>query len=225
MSDGTHSYRPSCREGHALRRGVRRAVPGLRQEALRDARGLSGRLDTRAGRTCSREHSRAFGAALASRSTGADRGAAGDADVYEFASEWFERQKLEGGRRGEGLTAAGTSDLEWRLSYHLLPFFKSIRLDAITVEDVDRFRLAKVRERDAIDKAAAKKKPLMETYTDRAGRTGERRRTALGAGSINKLIGTLSRSSKLRANTRSSRATLPEDAEGGSRRQSLLGHG
>jgi integrase len=64
---------------------------------------------------------------------------------HEFASEWFERQKVEGGRRGGGLTAAGVADLEWRLSVHLLPFFKSIHVDAITVEDVDRYRLAKVK--------------------------------------------------------------------------------
>jgi integrase len=64
---------------------------------------------------------------------------------HEFASEWFERQKVEGGRRGGGLTAAGVADLEWRLSVHLLPFFKSMRVDAITVEDVDQYRLAKVK--------------------------------------------------------------------------------
>jgi len=64
---------------------------------------------------------------------------------HEFASEWFERQRAEGGRRGGGLTAAGVADLEWRLSVHLLPFFKSMRLDAITVEDVDRYRLGKVK--------------------------------------------------------------------------------
>ena len=101
------------------------------------------------------------------------------ASFHEFASEWFERQKLEGGRRGDGLTAAGVADLEWRLTYHLLPFFARMRLDEITVEDVDRFRLAKVRERDAIDKAVAKGKPLMEDYSDpRSGGTRRRRRTA-----------------------------------------------
>lgn len=111
---------------------------------------------------------------------------------HEFASEWFERQRLEGGRHGGGLTKAGAVDLEWRLTYHLLPHFAGVRLDAITVEDVDRFRLAKVRERDAIDKAAAAGKPLMEDYTDpRTGRAWQRRRTAIAPGSINKLIGTL----------------------------------
>ena len=64
---------------------------------------------------------------------------------HVFASEWFERQKLEGGHRADGLTAAGAADLEWRLSNHLLPFFATMPLDAITVEDVDRYRLAKVK--------------------------------------------------------------------------------
>ncbi len=65
---------------------------------------------------------------------------------HEFASEWFERQKLEGGSRGRGLSAAGAEDLEWRLSKHLLPAFASRRLNQITIEDVDRYRSGKVRE-------------------------------------------------------------------------------
>jgi hypothetical protein len=65
---------------------------------------------------------------------------------WVFASEWFERQKVEGGRRGGGLTDAGAADLEWRLSKHLLPFFASMMVDAIGVADVDRFRLGKVKE-------------------------------------------------------------------------------
>jgi integrase len=65
---------------------------------------------------------------------------------HEFASEWFERQTVEGGRRGGGLSEAGKADLQWRLSNHLLPVFASRRLDRITVEDVDRYRLGKVRE-------------------------------------------------------------------------------
>lgn len=64
---------------------------------------------------------------------------------HEFASEWFERAKVEGGRRGDGLTDAGARDLHWRLALHLLPWFAQQPLDAITVEDVDRYRLAKVR--------------------------------------------------------------------------------
>jgi integrase len=64
---------------------------------------------------------------------------------HEFASEWFERQQLEGGRRGDGLSPAGAAALRWALCNHLLPTFAAKRLDAITVEDVDRYRLAKVR--------------------------------------------------------------------------------
>jgi integrase len=63
---------------------------------------------------------------------------------HEFASEWFAAQKLEGGHDGTGLSPAGVADLEWRLSNHLLPAFASKRLDAITVEDVDRYRRGRV---------------------------------------------------------------------------------
>jgi integrase len=65
---------------------------------------------------------------------------------YEFACGWFDRQKLEGGRRGRGLSPKGVADLEWRLSNHLLPYFASSRLDAITIQDVDSYRLRKVRD-------------------------------------------------------------------------------
>ena len=65
---------------------------------------------------------------------------------HVFASEWFERQKVEGGRRGKGLAPKSREDLQWRLSNHLLPAFASQRLDRITVEDVDRYWLSKVRE-------------------------------------------------------------------------------
>ena len=64
---------------------------------------------------------------------------------HMFASEWFDRQTAEGGRHGGGLSAKGVVDLEWRIAKHLLPYFAAMRLDAITVEDVDRYRAAKVR--------------------------------------------------------------------------------
>ena len=65
---------------------------------------------------------------------------------HRFATEWFERQKLEGERRGSGLTAPGVEDLEWRICNHLLPAFAAKRLDQITVRDVNDYRLAKVRQ-------------------------------------------------------------------------------
>jgi integrase len=102
---------------------------------------------------------------------------------HEFASEWFEAQKLEGGRTGEGLTSAGAADLEWRLCSHLLPAFASKRLDQITVEDVDRYRRAKVQEAERRRVAAAKGKPLR----DRGGRVLR----PLSVTSINKTLVTL----------------------------------
>ena len=65
---------------------------------------------------------------------------------HRFATDWLTRVTLEGGRKGGGLSEAAKADFEWRLSNHLLRAFASKRIDAITVEDVDRFRLSKVRE-------------------------------------------------------------------------------
>jgi integrase len=89
---------------------------------------------------------------------------------HEFASEWFERQKVEGGRQGKGLVGKSRHDLEWRLSNHLLPTFASRRLDQITVEDVDRYRLAKVREGKlgvtSINKTLATLAAILETAVE-----------------------------------------------------------
>ncbi|MDE3075006.1 MAG: site-specific integrase, partial [Chloroflexota bacterium] len=104
---------------------------------------------------------------------------------HEFASEWFERQKVEGGQRAGGLTNAGRADLEWRLSNHLLPAFARKRVDQIRVEDVDRFRLAKVREGNlnatSINKVLATLAAVLETAVeygmiDRNPARGRRRR-------------------------------------------------
>jgi integrase len=62
------------------------------------------------------------------------------------ASEWFEAKRVEGGHSGKGLSPAGEANLRWQLSTHLLPDFAKRRLNAITAEDVDRWRRAKVRE-------------------------------------------------------------------------------
>jgi hypothetical protein len=47
---------------------------------------------------------------------------------------------------GRGLSPKGIEDLEWRLSNHLLPHFAGSRLDAITIQDVDAYRLREVRD-------------------------------------------------------------------------------
>jgi len=62
-----------------------------------------------------------------------------DPTFHEFASDWFD------GRRGE-LRETTVLDYQWQLTSHLLPFFASHRLSEITVQEVDRYRQAKVRE-------------------------------------------------------------------------------
>jgi integrase len=89
---------------------------------------------------------------------------------HEFASEWFAARKVEGGRKGTGLSAAGVADLEWRITHHLLPTFAPKRLDAITVEDVDRYRRAKVAEGrigvTSINKALTTLAAILETAVE-----------------------------------------------------------
>jgi integrase len=62
-----------------------------------------------------------------------------------FAMEWFARQCLEGGRQRVGLAPATQAELRWALD-HLLVHFARMPIDAITIIDVDRYRLAKVNE-------------------------------------------------------------------------------
>jgi len=64
---------------------------------------------------------------------------AAEPTFHEFASAWLE------GRRPE-LRPRTIEALEWALSGHLLPFFRSHRPSQITVAEVDRYRTAKVRE-------------------------------------------------------------------------------
>lgn len=110
---------------------------------------------------------------------------------HEFASEWLATQKRAGGRNGRGLSRAGSADLEWRLSFHLLPWFADKKLDEITVQDVDRYKDAKLLRNEAIGTAAAKGKPIMHEYTDGRGRKHRRAARPLSNTSINKTLATL----------------------------------
>jgi integrase len=60
---------------------------------------------------------------------------------HEFASEWLESRRHE-------FAARTAEDYELALSHHLLPFFKDHRLSDITAQEVDRYKAAKVRERE-----------------------------------------------------------------------------
>jgi integrase len=64
-----------------------------------------------------------------------------DPTFHEFASSWYEDHRHEVAQR----TA---EDYQWALSNHLLPFFAKHRLSQITIAKVDRYRAAKVRERE-----------------------------------------------------------------------------
>jgi integrase len=90
-----------------------------------------------------------------------------------FAHEWFE------GVRGE-LQPNTVHDYEWQITKHLLPYFGALPLSAITVQEVDRYRQAKVREADARRAAIAKGKPLLDDE--------KRTLRPLSATSINKTI-------------------------------------
>lgn len=93
---------------------------------------------------------------------------------HEFASEWLEGVSPE-------LRERTRVDYRWRLSNHLLPYFADYRLSAITVEEVDRYRRAKVRESKAMELARQEQLTLPKAKRARVPRP-------LSNGSINKTI-------------------------------------
>lgn len=93
---------------------------------------------------------------------------------HEFASEWLEDASPE-------LRERTRVDYRWRLSNHLLPYFADHRLSAITVEEVDRYRRAKVRESKAMELARQKQLAFPKAKRVRIPRP-------LSNGSINKTI-------------------------------------
>jgi integrase len=68
---------------------------------------------------------------------------------HQFASEWLESRRHE-------FAARTVEDYELALTHHLLPFFKDHRLSEITAHEADRYKAAKVREREE----AQVKRPL-----------------------------------------------------------------
>jgi hypothetical protein len=60
---------------------------------------------------------------------------------HQFASEWL-------AAREQDLRPATARLYKYQLNYHLLPFFAKHRLSEVTVEEVDRYRAAKVCERE-----------------------------------------------------------------------------
>jgi hypothetical protein len=64
-----------------------------------------------------------------------------DPTFHEFASQWLDGLRHE-------LAPRTIEDYELALSHHLLPFFKDHRLPQITAQETDRYKAAKVRERE-----------------------------------------------------------------------------
>ena len=109
-----------------------------------------------------------------------------DEPFRTFANSWWASRQLS-------LDASTVTDYEWRLKY-LHRFFDRYRLGEITTRLVDRFRdelheqattIRNAQERARRDK---RRHPLMETVTDKRGRTYQRRRRPLSNTSINAMI-------------------------------------
>ncbi len=72
---------------------------------------------------------------------------------HAYASEWLERKRRE-------LRPTTIADYEWRLTSHLLPFFAKYRLAEIDRRAVDRYRDAKLAEREEIARRQEHGSPL-----------------------------------------------------------------
>jgi len=64
-----------------------------------------------------------------------------DPTFHEFATQWFEARRHE-------VAPRSVEDFSWGLTRHLLPFFKDHRLAQITIAEVDRYKITKVRQRE-----------------------------------------------------------------------------
>jgi integrase len=64
-----------------------------------------------------------------------------DPTFHRFASDWFDARRHE-------VAPRSVEDYHWGLHRHLLPFFKNHHLTQITIAEVDRYKTAKVRERE-----------------------------------------------------------------------------
>lgn len=103
---------------------------------------------------------------------------AAEPTFHEFASEWFEAHRHEWAERT-------VADYRWALSLHLLPHFAKLRLSAITIEEVDRYKAAKVRggklAPNAINKTLTRLAQILEVaveygHIERNPAKGRRRR-------------------------------------------------
>jgi len=102
----------------------------------------------------------------------------------EFATKWFEASRYE-------WQPKTVCDYEWQLRHHLLPFFENHRLSQITIAEVDRYRVEKIRESARRAEALAGWHTCVEETQDATKQRDlarERPPRALSATSINKTI-------------------------------------
>jgi integrase len=97
---------------------------------------------------------------------------------HVFASEWLAAREPE-------LRPRTITDYRWSLELHLLPYFASFRLPDISIEDVDKYRAAKLREGklapNAVNKTIVRLAQVLETaveygHIERNPAKGKRRR-------------------------------------------------
>jgi integrase len=101
--------------------------------------------------------------------------------LHQFAEDWWLRNENK-------LRARTRLDYRWRLEKHLLRYFGELRVDAITIDTVERYIAAKLSEGERIRRAAAEGKPITEKITDKHGRTFERPLQPLSPRSINMTV-------------------------------------
>jgi integrase len=106
-----------------------------------------------------------------------------EVDTFQVAaSRHFDRRKRRMG------SDKSRDDLRWRLA-HAVEHLGDKPVDTINAGDIDDMVDAMLRERDAIQQAAAQGAPLMEEYVDkRTGHIHRRRRRGLSNSSINKVV-------------------------------------
>lgn len=97
---------------------------------------------------------------------------------HEFAEDWW--------LRNSGQLAPKTqTDYRWRLEGHLIPYFGTLALDAITFDTVERYIAAKLAHGERIRAAEAEGKPIIEHFTDSIGRERQRKAQPLSPRSLN----------------------------------------
>ncbi len=104
---------------------------------------------------------------------------------HEFASEWLHRREPE-------LKPSTHAEYKDMIELHLSPYFGDYLLSQITLEHVDAYKAAKLREQREVASAAAAGRPLMESYENKQGKVRQRKRRALAHYAINKTLTRLS---------------------------------